>query len=511
MKFQLSSLVSLLGVLLLLSCDKTVVNPSLEPVAPAAATPQAGTWKTYVLSSPNSITIPLPSLTNSESYKREVEQLKAATTTLTPAQREAIQYWGAGSVFRWNEIAREIAARYNNTPSPLPDGTYPLPDPANPLATPKFPIASPPFVARLLAYLGVAQYDALVSAWHYMYLYKRPAPYQLDKDIRPLLPLSTLPSYPSAEAVAAGASHAVLARMFPGELPLLDQKLQECLNARQWAGMNVESELLAGSRLGKAVADKVLEKAATDGMSGANNQSLLLTFTTQALKLGIKEPWVSQEIPVRPALLPNFGALRPWNLTREQLVAIRPPMPYVVGSPEWQKELDELRAVQRRQTREQARIANFWADGPGSYSPPGHWNRRATELTHQFRLNEVETARAMALVGTSLMDAAIACWEAKYHYMTPRPQQFGLKTSVGVPNFPAYTSGHSTFSGAAATVLALLFPTEATRLHDMAKEASESRIYGLIHFRIDCEEGIKHGNTLGSLAIERAKKEGILR
>ena len=47
------------------------------------------------------------------------------------------------------------------------------------------------------------------------------------------------------------------------------------------------------------------------------------------------------------------------------------------------------------------------------------------------------------------MDAAICCWDTKYFYFNERPCQADpeIKTLTGVPNFPAYSSGHSNFSG----------------------------------------------------------------
>lgn len=490
------------------SCDKSIVEPTLEAYIPTNLDVNAGTWKPYLLTSASEIAIAEPKATNSPEYTAELNTLKTAVANITPEQKKAVEYWGAGAVYRWNEIARELAARYNNAPASNAEGKYPVPDAANPLSDPKFPFANPPYTARALAYLSVAQYDALVSAWHYKYKYNRKAPSKNENSISPLLPVSDLPSYPSEDAVVAAASYTILVAMFPGEVPFLDSKLAEAKNARTWAGMNVASDIAAGDALGKAVAAKVMGRARTDGMGAANNQTLMVGFTEKAKAMGIKEPWVSQEIPARPAMLPNYGAVQTWNFTRQQLIEMRPKMPYVVGSAEWQKEFDELSAINKKQTREQARIANYWADGAGSYTPPGHWHREAANLSRDYKLSEVSTARTLALVGTALMDAGIACWETKYFYMTPRPQQFGIKTSVGLPNFPGYTSGHSTFSSAAATVLGAIFPKEATKMNDKAKEASESRVYGLIHFRIDCELGLIHGKKIGEYAIARGKADG---
>jgi len=118
-------------------------------------------------------------------------------------------------------------------------------------------------------------------------------------------------------------------------------------------------------------------------------------------------------------------------------------------------------------------------------------------------------ARMLAYVGSALMDAGIACWETKYYYFSPRPQQFGLKTSVGLPNFPSYTSGHSTFSYAAATVLSSFFPEKSAKFYALAQEASDSRVYGLIHFRVDCKMGGEHGRLIGDYAVKRANADGL--
>jgi hypothetical protein len=492
----------------LFSCDKTVSEPIAEAYSPISIDLNAGTWKTYLLSSPSEMTVSEPKLPNSLEYQKEISDLKLEITKLTPEKKDAIKYWGAGAVFRWNEIARELAAKYNLPPASDASGKYPIPNPAKPLDDPRFPFANPPYVSRALAYLSVAQYDALVSAWHYKVKYNRKAPSKNDAEILPLLPVSDLPSYPSEDAVVAAASYSILVSMFPGEIPFLDKMLSESKNIRIWAGMNVPSDIYAGDELGRKVAIKVLAKAKEDGMANSNNQSVTIGMIENAKKLGIKTPWVSQEIPLRPAMLPNFGAVKTWNFNHATMIQIRPKIPFLENSPDFEKELEELKRIQRTQTREQARIANFWSDGPGSYTPPGHWHRYAANAAHEAKFSEVRMARTLALVGTSLMDAGIACWDTKYYYYTPRPQQFGLKTSVGLPNFPSYTSGHSTFSSAAATVLGFIFPEKAKEFEKYALEASNSRIFGLIHFRIDCELGLDHGKKIGEYAIERGKSDG---
>lgn len=491
----------------LASCDKTITEPLRLAYTPVSVDEQAGTWKTYVLTSPADVTLTAPSATSSAAYQAELADLKTKSTTLSQEQQEAVVYWGTGAVYRWNEIARELAARYNIPPAANADGKYLIPDAANPLADPKFPFANPPYTARALAYLTVAQYDALVSAWNYKYQYKRAAPSKVDASIRVALPVSSLPAYPSEDAVVAAASYTVLKAMFPGEVPFLDAKLAEHQNSRLWAGMNVASDLAAGIDLGSQAAAKVMARAKTDGMSAANNQTLTADMINAAKSRGLTEIWASQETPVRTPMLPNYGAVLNWNFDATTKVKLRPVAPPAIGSPEFTTALDELKAISKNQTREQARIANYWSDGAGSYTPPGHWMRKAANAASEARYSEVRMARTLALVGTALMDAGICCWDTKFFYYYPRPQQYGVKTTVGLPNFPSYTSGHSTFSAAAAVVLGSIFPDRADEFWQQAQEASDSRVYGMIHYRFDCTAGLTCGKNIGSYAVARGKAD----
>ena len=99
---------------------------------------------------------------------------------MTDAQRAAVQYWTGAGVLRWNEIERELVARFNLPPAPRADGSYPLPDAENPFGDPNFPFANPPYASRAYSYVSVAQYEALKAAWFYKYKFNRPAPSKTD-------------------------------------------------------------------------------------------------------------------------------------------------------------------------------------------------------------------------------------------------------------------------------------------------------------------------------------------
>lgn len=491
-----------------IACEKLPQDLELQRGETLQYDSDGGEWKTILLPAATHFPVitPVP-----EASEAGLETVRKIQQRIEIKERENFEYWNTGSVFRWQEIARALAAQYNIPPEANTDGTYPVPNASNPCVYPRFPFANPPYAARMFAYLSVAQYDALVAAWHHAYAISQKPAYERDPSIKALTPGNeSFPAYPSVEAVVGSASLEVLRIMFPCEVDNLNAKFAAQQQALLLSGRYVQLDLDAGIALGKQVAQLVLSRSKTDGMSKANDQSLVAGFIAGAKSMGINKVWESQESPLRPPLLPGFGNIQPWNLTRAQLVEIRPPAPPVLGGSEFQKNVEELLDIAQNLSREKQKIANYWADGPGSYTPPGHWNRTASTLCLEYGLNELRTARVMALVSTAVADAGVACWDAKYHYYYPRPFQMDskIRTTVGLPNFPSYSSGHSSFSGAAAVVLSYLFPAKADQLFKQAEEASLSRIYGGIHYRFDCEAGLKNGMQIGAFAIQRGKNDG---
>jgi membrane-associated phospholipid phosphatase len=185
-------------------------------------------------------------------------------------------------------------------------------------------------------------------------------------------------------------------------------------------------------------------------------------------------------------------------------------------------------------TADQTVIAYFWVDGPGTASPPGHWNRIAQSISASAGLNIEENARLFALLNLAEADVGIATWEAKVFYDTWRPM-IAINTAdtdgnpdtlvdaawtplIPTPSFGAYTSGHSAFSMAAATILAEFFGTDNvafttdsespflpagyTRSYSSfsqaAEEAGLSRIYGGIHWQSDNEDGALLGESVAN-------------
>lgn len=513
MKYIYSIVLLIAMIAFVSSCKKEVEGRTDKTGAltPLNIDLNAGTWKPILLTGPTEFSVAAPIATTSPDYIIQINEIKTWQSTITEKERELVNYWSAGAVLRWNEILRELVAKHNLAPYQNADGTYPLPNANNPLSYPQFPFANPPYAARAYAYVSAAQYDALVAAFHYKKLYNRPAPYKVDATIQSLIPQSDLPAYPSEDAVVAGAAVEMMKLLFPGDQDFIQQKAEEHKRARLIGGANVRSDLEAGEALGRQVAQKFIVRARGDRAgAAAGTQAQWAQFETDAVAKG-ETPWISLDVPKRPPMLPLFGKVKTWLFDSLTMVTtLRPLPPPSTKSDQFKKETEEILSYSKNITREQIRIVHFWADGVATYTPPGHWNAIAADDFISQRFSEVRWARNMALLNMSLMDAAVACWDAKFFYFNPRPSQVNpaIKTTTGLPNFPSYTSGHSTFSGAAATILGYLIPAKKDVYEAMAREASISRMYGAIHYRSDCEAGLLCGNKVGAYAIQRAQTDG---
>ena len=185
-------------------------------------------------------------------------------------------------------------------------------------------------------------------------------------------------------------------------------------------------------------------------------------------------------------LYPGHGRIRPWTMTSS--AQFRSPDFYDPASPEFAEEFDTIRrlgaADSEIRTADQSEIALFWEDGPWGITPPGHFLYIAMQLLQDRDLSFIELARAFALIGMTQCDASICAWDSKYHHDIVRPEsairvraaafgnadprvvaQPGWRSLIPAPEFPSYTSGHSTFGAACCFARSLTadFPDCLTR------------------------------------------------
>jgi membrane-associated phospholipid phosphatase len=185
--------------------------------------------------------------------------------------------------------------------------------------------------------------------------------------------------------------------------------------------------------------------------------------------------------------------------------------------------LGDARSTER--TAEQTEIAHYWSDAIGTYAPAGHWNAIAANIVAPLHLGTAAEAELFAELNVAIADAGITMADAKYTYWFWRPItaiRLGDETTppmpdwtplLATPNHPSYVSGHSTFSGAAATVLTAWFgmrpftfssaslPGVTRRFSSFqqaAEEAAASRVYGGIHYPFDNTDGLATGRSVGA-------------
>ena len=244
--------------------------------------------------------------------------------------------------------------------------------------------------------------------------------------------------------------------------------------------------------------------------------------------------------------LPQWPGVKPFVMT--SAAQFRPAVPPALNSATYATDFNEVKELGAKnsttRTAGQATIAQFWADGPGTVTPPGHWNGIARELALQRGNSMEENARLFALLNIAEADAGILCWDCKYACNLWRPitaiQNADLDENpatekdadwtplLATPPFPEYTSGQRTFSSAGASVLAAFFGSDSipfttisedvpgvSRSHasfsEAAAEAGMSRIYGGIHFMSANTQGLLSGARLGQFVVENILKKTIPR
>lgn len=235
---------------------------------------------------------------------------------------------------------------------------------------------------------------------------------------------------------------------------------------------------------------------------------------------------------------PHWRLVTPFALPSPS--ALRAPAPPEFGSALYLAEMDAVIQLTNDLTPSQRTLVEYWADGPRSVQPPGHWLLFATAVSDREQHDLDRDVKLFFLLGNAVMDAGIGCWETKRFYNTSRPITAIRALSPGnaswvpsqaadflTPPFPEYTSGHSTFSAAAAEVLKRftgsdtfvyspsssrgqrtriepLIPTWTT-FSEIADQAGASRRYGGIHFESADLEGRKMGRAIGGLVWDKVQ------
>ena len=310
--------------------------------------------------------------------------------------------------------------------------------------------------------------------------------------------------------IVAAAGIFMLKRLYPDQKEFLDDKLKEIapdLTRKEY-------------KLGRKVAKMAYRSRKNDGIdnnvefypsdSGDINAWQPPKVPTGVVVNDIGTP-IATENPesyyVPSALSPGHMYVRP--AVMESGDQFRAPAPPRYGSDDmyvdalgnvstehdaFVKQFKEVVDVQANMTAVDKVTAEYWADGPMSSTPPGHWNEINMDLCLKYGNDLKDDVKSTFLLNAALMDAGIAAWDSKYHWGKKgygvRPQTAirklfaddeiqgwkgpnkGIDTITGsdwqpyqsptfvTPSFPEFVSGHSTFSGAAAEVLSKFYGSD---------------------------------------------------
>jgi hypothetical protein len=357
-----------------------------------------------------------------------------------------------------------------------------------------------PATACDIAMAHVAMHDALNA---------------IDRRYNPYAYEAVAPRGASPDAAIAAAAHGVLVARIPNQKASLDAALASAL-----AAIPDGKAKAYGIATGRAAAAAIVARRANDGAN-------VVTPYTPGEELGV---WRPTPPALAPAIGSGFGRVAPFTMTSSAQFRPPPAAYFDLQSPEYTADYNEVKKIgganSKSRTAEQSRIARFW------YEPsPGVHIRLARDLVVSQKLNLWDSARLFALLHLACADGLIAGYDAKYHYNFWRPvtairdgANDGNPKTVGdpkwksyleTPSHPEYLSLHAVLAAAWAEILSRFFGTDNfsftvksaapypgikrsfKSFSQSAQEAADSRIYGGIHFRSSCKDGLVVGRKIG--------------
>lgn len=434
-------------------------------------------------------------------------------------------------------------------------------------------LPGPPMVSRTMAMLHTAMYDAW-SAYDNVALSTT-----TGSGLRRPASEHTVGNKAMAMSYAACA---VLKDQYPSEFVYFDQ-----LMSRYGYKLSTDTTPGTPAGIGNLAANAVLAARHHDGANqlgdmtpsgiafadytgyNARNTPLVVSDPTSLASIQSPEHWQPLRFANANGVLQTQGYLGAhWGLVKPASLQsgsqFRPASPAPIGSGEFVDQSEQLVQIAAGLSEREKVMAEYWADGPRSETPPGHWCTFAQYVVARDKLTDNDAVKLFFALTTAMFDASIATWEAKRYYdyvrpitairylfnekqisgFTPAGPAFGTQAILGqvwtpfqaktfpTPPFPEYTSGHSGYSASAAEVLrqftgndgfgasytqapaSLMFdnkvPSQTVQLHwqtftEAANQAGMSRLYGGIHFMQGNTSGLELGRKVGTHAMSYAK------
>jgi putative NIF3 family GTP cyclohydrolase 1 type 2 len=317
----------------------------------------------------------------------------------------------------------------------------------------------------------------------------------------------------NVDAAVAAANRVTLAKLLPSQEAALHTAYQAAL-----AKLPDGPAKAAGIAVGEKAAAAVLARRLDDGAATPERYRPYAT--------------AGAYVPTSAVATPQWAQRKPWNLTSPS--QFRPGPPPSMASAQWARDYDEVRVfgskASPKRSAEQTEIARFW-----DYSLPPVYHAVLRSVATQPNRTVAQNARLFAAAAQAMDDGLIAVMDAKYHYNFWRPVtairngdadgndstaiEAGWASLIDSPMHPEYPSAHSVLAGALTTILQaeagpaglpVLSTTSPTAsgamrkwksLDDFAREVSQSRIWGGIHYRTSTDVGLAMGRQIGAQAV----------
>ena len=353
----------------------------------------------------------------------------------------------------------------------------------------------------LLAMVQLAIYDAVVA---------------IQGGYEPFNASIQAPAGANLNAAVATAAWRVLRERVPAQAPSIDSQYAAYL-----AGIPDDPSRSDGVAVGAASAAAMLAARSADNFSSN------LPYVQPPVGPGVWEP----TLPTPPVDY-NLQFVIPF--TSDSPASFRPGPPLRLTSLQYALNVWEVQVLGRSDSTarspQQLDVAKFWSESAFTL-----WTRGMRNLAIARGLDELETARLMAMTTLAAADTLISCWEAKYHYSSWRPVHAitradtdGNRWTFADPswtallnqNHPEYPAGHGCYGSSVTTALRKYFGTDEipisldstaagltspshsyARLSDIVEETANARVWAGLHFRHTLKVSVKLGKTVARHAL----------
>jgi PAP2 superfamily len=278
------------------------------------------------------------------------------------------------------------------------------------------------------------------------------------------------------------------------------------------------------------------------------------------------QPLINDRGVLQTYIAPHWERVMPFALTSASQFDNHPAAaagPKYLQSPQlFEADINQVLQVSAGLTPQQKLIVEYWADGPDSELPPGHWALFAQHVSRRDGHSIDKDVKMFFAMHNASFDAGIVGWHLKRKYTGVRPitavRYFrqgqhvlawggpGRPTetidggkwspynpgSNLTPAFPGWVSGHAVFSSSSAAVLraftgsdtlnfTTVIPADFGRVEPgvpavptalsyatftaAANDAAASRLLGGIHFSDDNSVGLVLGDAVGQQAWAKAQ------